>query len=405
MKIVIFSLCALGFTAALSCSGSDDAGRVTDQHGVKIVPIPAPGFERTVQREYTADIPLLDGKGLLAAPGWARRPLFGFDRARVAAARDRVKVWEHYTFYCGEYAGAVTVSDIGTLGFGSMELLDLKTGRVVASRIEIVRPDTIAFPQDARTDLRFRKGESFVHFEKKPGARRLAFRFHDSDPYQVISCELLVREESPEALAIVTPFDDPALFFYEYKMPSLTVQGSLAYNGKVYDFPAGRSFAVLDWGRGSWPRDNRWLWASGACYVKGEPLSINLGYGFGDRAPATENGIVYRGRVHKLDKVAWRYDVANYMAPWSFQANDGRLELAFKPVFLLHSDLKLKEMIGFLSQLWSNFSIGEILHLLSTRAYLNKVFGHYSGYLVLDDGTKTAIDAMPGFAEQMYQVW
>ncbi|TAL32975.1 MAG: DUF2804 domain-containing protein [Spirochaetes bacterium] len=403
MKIMRMTLCGLVSAFMLSCSG--DAGMLTDQHGKKIAPIDPPGTERMIQREYTAAVPLLDAKGALAAAGWSRRPLFAFDRTRVAAEAERVKIWEHYTFYTDDYAGAVTVSDIGTLGFGSMELLDLKSGKVIVSLIDIVRPGEIVFPADASRDLHFKKGKSFVDFEKKAGTRRLAFRFDNADPDRDVTCELLLKEASPEALAIVTPFNDPALFFYEYKMPSLSVKGSLAYGGKVYDFPAGKSFAVLDWGRGAWPRDNRWLWAAGACYVNGELMSVNLGYGFGEKAPATENGIVYRGRVHKLDKVRWNYDVANYRAPWSFTANDGRLEMKFTPEFLLHSDLKLGEMLGFLSQLWSNFSIGEIMHLLSTKAYLNKVFGHYTGFLVLDDGTKIAIEKMPGFAEQMYQVW
>ncbi len=50
--------------------------------------------------------------------------------------------------------------------------------------------------------------------------------------------------------------------------------------------------------------------------LDGEPIGWNLGYGFSDRTPATENMIFYQGTAHKLDEVTFHMDTGNYLAPW-----------------------------------------------------------------------------------------
>ena len=36
--------------------------------------------------------------------------------------------------------------------------------------------------------------------------------------------------------------------------------------------------------------------------MDGAPFGWNLGYGFGDTSAATENALIYNGRLHKLDE-------------------------------------------------------------------------------------------------------
>jgi hypothetical protein len=79
--------------------------------------------------------------------------------------------------------------------------------------------------------------------------------------------------------------------------------------------------------------------------------------------------------------------------------------LSLRPAYLLHSDITLAQMFGFLKQLWSLFSLSEIGEVIATEAYLNKAIGYYTGFVVLDDGTRLEVKDMPGFAEVMYQVW
>ncbi|HSV96395.1 MAG TPA: DUF2804 domain-containing protein [Spirochaetota bacterium] len=406
MMLTLRAVLVLALVVVASCSAERAGdGKIVDQHGKAIEPIPEPAALDSAQVEIRRAVDLLDADGKLAVTGWARAPVARFNPENIRADARRVKKWEHYTFYGGRYAGGVTISDIATVGMGSVELFDMETGREVLARTLMVRPGAIAFPDDTKGDLEFRKGSSFMVIRKRNGLRTAEFRFDEREGGETIVGRLVFREHGEEALAIITPFEDPLHFFYEYKVPSLSVEGEMSYRGKTYPVKSGESYGVLDWGRGAWPQKNRWLWAAGGHTVKGKLLSFNLGYGFGSKAGATENGIVYGGRVHKLGRVVWKYDISDYMKPWTFKSADGRCEMSLRPVYLLHSDITLAQMFGFLKQLWSLFSLSEIREIVATEAYLNKVIGYYTGFVVLDDGTRLEVKDMPGFAEVMYQVW
>ncbi len=397
-------LAAMTVIAACSTEKAGD-GKIVDQHGKSIEPIPAPEALDSRQTEIVKKIDLLDESGKLAVAGWARTPAVRFNPENIRADARRVKKWEHYTFYGGRYAGGVTVSDIATVGMGSVELFDMETGKEVLACTLMVRPGAIVFPDDPKGDLEFRRGNSFMVIRKQNGLRTAEFRFDEREGGETIAGRLVFREHGSEALAIITPFENPFHFFYEYKVPSLSVEGEMTYRDATYPVKSGESFGVLDWGRGAWPQKNRWLWAAGGHTVNGKLLSFNLCYGFGAKAGSTENGVVYGGRVHKLGRVVWKYDVSDYMKPWTFTSDDGRCELSLRPAYLLHSDITLAQMFGFLKQLWSIFSVSEIMEIIATEAYLNKAIGYYTGFVVLDDGTRLEVKDMPGFAEVMYQVW
>ncbi|TGM52495.1 DUF2804 domain-containing protein [Leptospira vanthielii] len=398
LGIIFLSFCIF------NCSNAKlEPGQIVDQHGKTIVQIPEPGSNPTNQKEIKSSIPLLLADGKLNISGWSRFPHFQINESFIKADPKRYKRWEHYTFYNEKFGGAVTITDIGNLAMGSIELLEFATGKVLFSKTELVRPGEIFFPTNTTDPIEFKKGDQFIRITKLKEKRIIEYSIVGDSSSEYIKGNFELVEKAPEALAVITPFSE-STFFYEYKMPSLLCKGSIQYNNVTYGFN-DKSYAVLDWGRGTWPEKNKWLWAAGAGLVEGELLSLNLGYGFGIPNNATENGIVYKGKVHKLDKVTWKYDVTDYKKPWKFISNEGRLELEFTPVYLLHSDIDLMGMIGFLKQLYQNFTFSEILDLLKTEAYLNKAFGHYNGYVVLDNGTKLEVKNLAGFAEQMYQQW
>jgi len=163
-------------------------------------------------------------------------------------------------------------------------------------------------------------------------------------------------------------------------MPAL---GEVIIGNETFKFEPEDSFAVLDWGRGYWTYRNRWYWGSASGLYEGVPIGWNLGYGFSDRTPASENMIFYNGRAHKLEEIEFHIDPANYLAPWKITSSDGRFEMDFEPVLNRHSNFK-------------------VLMLSSIQ---NQLFGYYSGQLILDDGRSLHIDKMLGLAEDVLNKW
>jgi hypothetical protein len=73
-------------------------------------------------------------------------------------------------------------------------------------------------------------------------------------------------------------------------------------------------------------------WGSASGLLDGQPFGWNIGYGFSDRSPASENMLFYKGKAHKLEDVTFHINTSDYMAPWKFTSSDGRFEMVLNPI-------------------------------------------------------------------------
>ena len=73
---------------------------------------------------------LLNARGNISEPGWARRQLWQYSRKDITAAKWRIKEWDYYLVNNGRFALALTVADNGYMGMDSVSLLDFEEGWV-----------------------------------------------------------------------------------------------------------------------------------------------------------------------------------------------------------------------------------------------------------------------------------
>ena len=80
-----------------------------------------------MQHEVTDVQKLLDKQGYVVTPGWARRPVWQYNRENIAAPSFRIKEWDYYLAGNEHYAVAFTLSVLmrrakrtanGTIGTG-----------------------------------------------------------------------------------------------------------------------------------------------------------------------------------------------------------------------------------------------------------------------------------------------
>jgi len=159
--------------------------------------------------------------------------------------------------------------------------------------------------------------------------------------------------------------------------------GRLKLGDKQIVFSPEHAQAVLDWGRGVWTYANTWYWGSASGIVSGQRFGMNIGYGFGDTSRATENMVFYNGVAHKLDQVTFQIPEDDFLKPWKFSSNNGRLELDFIPILDRYSNT----------------------NMLVIQSWQHQVFGRFTGQVTLDDGTVLAIDNLLGFAEKVKNRW
>ena len=95
--------------------------------------------------------------------------------------------------------------------------------------------------------------------------------------------------------------------------------------------------------------------------------------------------IFYNGKAHKISNVKFNIpgDEKDFMLPWTFTSDDGRFEMDFEPVL----------------------DRASCTNAILIKSDQHQVFGKYSGYVILDDGTKIQVKDFPGFAEKVENKW
>ena len=342
-----------------------------------------------MQHEITRPRPLLDAKGNIAEPGFARRLLPVYRRADVKAGALRIKEWDYYLVSNGRFALALTVADNGYMGLDSVSFIDLENlWQHTASPMCVLPLGRRHMPESSETGDVRAKGRGYeISFRHIVGGRLLSFRMDNFLGSLPIKGEIVLTREPGESIVMCTPFRKRAHFYYNQKINCMRASGTVSVRGRSYAFEPADSFAVLDWGRGVWTYSNTWYWGSASGEAEGVPFGFNLGYGFGDTSAASENALFYDGKLHKLSRVTFniprRAGEFDYLAPWTITSDDSRFEMDFKPVLDRSVDIDAKLL----------------------RSEQHQVFGLFTGTAVLDNGRRIKLRDFPGFAERVVNKW
>ncbi len=343
-----------------------------------------------MQRRITEPGPLHDESGRLIETGYATSLIRTYDRSRVKASRLRLKEWDYYCVCSDRFAFALTVAHNGYMTMDSISLMDFESNSQQTTSKMYLPPFSKRDlpPTSASGDVRVRGKGYAIAFENDGSTRRLSGHMDDFAGGKPVSFDIGLTDAPEESLVIVTPFlDAPRAFYYNQTINCMRASGFIQCGDRSYVCEPDRAFAVLDWGRGVWTYDNTWYWGSASGLADGVPFGFNIGYGFGDTSAATENVLIYGGRVHKLSRVTFHIPEKNgredYLSPWRFTSDDGRFEMDFEPILDRSADIDLK--------------------IICSKQH--QVFGRFTGTAVLDDGRRLDVRGLTGFAEKVRNKW
>ncbi|MEY8568820.1 DUF2804 domain-containing protein [Brevibacterium linens] len=171
-------------------------------------------------------------------------------------------------------------------------------------------------------------------------------------------------------------------FQYTRKDNCLAASGRVRANGVTYRLDESTTFATMDHGRGKWPYDTLWNWASGSGTTDGEVIGLQFGAKWTAGTPSTENALRLGGQIEKIsEELDWTYDTDDWMAPWTIKGE--RVDLIFTPEYHRHSGFDKK--------------------IVSSRA--EQVFGHFSGAVWSLNGRKYRVKDIFGWAEEVHRRW
>lgn len=342
-----------------------------------------------MQHEITKAVDLLDAKGNVLEPGYAKKALYKYDRNAIKAKSIRIKEWDYYCVLNDHFGLALTIADNAYMGLDSITLFDFDNRTEISkSFMQWLTFGKKNFPSHSNVGaVKVDAKTHHVHFALDKVDRILKFDIPNFKDKQSLIGKIRLSDVPEESMVIATPFDKPAHFYYNQKINCMRASGEMKLGDQIFTFEPQTSFGVLDWGRGVWTYDNTWYWGSASALVNGKTFGFNIGYGFGNTQAATENMLFYDGKAHKLSKVTFNIPVKegkdDFLSPWTFTSDDGRFELNFEPILDRASRTK-------------------VLVLESDQ---HQIFGHFSGTVILDDGTKLTINKLIGFAEKVKNRW
>ena len=342
-----------------------------------------------MQHEILTAAPLLDQKGDLAEPGWARSLLPVYCRDEIKAGKLRIKEWDYYLITDGHIGLALTIADNGYMGLDSISFLHFDEGwEQTKSPMRLFPRGKTGLPEtsvDGASEIA--RGGYAMAFYHEDDARCLTFHMDNFRGKDAIEGIIRLTDEPRESIVIATPFEKPKHFYYNQKINCLRAEGWIELGEQRFELTPDRFFAVLDWGRGVWTYHNTWYWGSASGLLDGVPFGWNIGYGFGNTAAASENALFYDGVLHKLSQVTFEIPQKDskfdYLAPWKFTSDDNRFYMDFTPVL----DRSACMNAGVL------------------KSDQHQVFGRFTGRVTLDDGTVLPVRDFFGFAERVENKW
>lgn len=342
------------------------------------------------QHEIKESKALLDNKGNIAEPGWARSLLPVYDRSQIKKGSLRIKEWDYYLITNGKIGICLTIDDNGYMGLDSISFLNFEEKwEVTKSPMRFFPMGKTNLPNTSLVGDVFTKGKDyFISFKNDGKTRVLEFFMDNFKDGNKIEGKIQLSDEPKESMVICTPFEKDGCFYYNQKINCMKCSGNVKLGDVEYKIDDEFS-GTLDWGRGVWTYNNTWYWGSASGFVGNTPFGWNIGYGFGDTSAASENVLFYNGKIHKLDQIKINIPdgpkgpETGWLDTWTVSSNDGRFEMQFDPI-LDRSAL-------------TDFKV--------LKSDQHQVFGRYTGKVVLDDNTEIKIKDFFGFIEKVTNKW
>lgn len=338
-----------------------------------------------MQHKISQPHPLLNEHGVLIEAGYDTSLTLSYERKTIKAPWFRIKEGDYYFIANEEFGIAITVADYSYMGLDSITLFDFKSKNYITKNfIQWLPRGNKALPTSSiHGDTRLVYDAYQIEISHKEDYRIIDLRVKQFKDKKDLVARLILKSEPKQSMVNAISFNNPKHFCLTQKINCLRVEGSISLGHDVIRFQPANTFGVLNWGRGAWSNKNTWYWGSASGLLHNHSFGFNLAYGLGNTTKATENMILYQGKVHKLENVSFQIPLKEgnevVLENWTITSDDQRFEMMFEPILDYH------------------FNSKSLFHS-STQ---HQIFGYFSGKVMLDDGEILTIKRLFGFCEKI----
>lgn len=335
------------------------------------------------EREIVSPVALCDGKGQLnpEAIGFARRP---YIQSNLKGHFMRKKKWNYWCVYGEDLLFSATISHLDYAAVCFVYILDYETQRFYEKIVTIPVGRKVKMPEGVLDSVKASTDSLSIQLVHIQGETHLSVTISDFDN-EVLHADLhITHPEGDDSLNVVIP-KSRDVFQFTAKHHTLPTGGFVKIGEKRYDFNPDYSFAVLDYGRGIWPREAEWNWAMASQRAGGRRIGLNLGGKWTDGTGLTENAVFVDGVMTKIhEDVIFTYDSDNFMSPWKIQTKfSDRVQLTFTPFFERVAQTNVRII----------------------RTEVHQLVGYFNGRIKLYDDSVLYIRQMLGCAEEHIAKW
>lgn len=337
------------------------------------------------EKELLQPTMLCDQKGNLnpQAIGYARQPLI---TSNLKGHFMRKKKWNYWCVFGDEILFSATISHLDYAVVCFVYFLEYETQRFFEKTITLPPlSHHVKMSEEVLQTVTFNNSEMKINIlHTAQHETKLSVYVPDFDD-DILEAELTISHpKDDDSLNVVIPWNRKT-FQFTAKHHSLPTTGYVKLGDKKYLFEPRESFAVLDYGRGIWPREATWNWGMASQRLGFHRVGLNLGGSWTDGTGMTENALFIDGHMTKIhEDVLFAYDAADYMKPWKVKTRFSKdVELTFTPFFerVAESDAKL------------------------VTSAVHQMVGYYNGRVKMDNGAYFHIQQLLGTCEEHIAKW
>lgn len=339
--------------------------------------------QMNIEKEITTQTLLCDSDGKLNSDsvGWARKPLI---TSNLKGHLFRKKKWNYWCVYGKDALFSATISHLDYAASCFVYYLDFETNEFFEKTILLPLGKNVSMSDDVygnATAVNKEMGIFFIWDGKHILLKVSATNFGGKP---LVADLKITCDEKIDSLNVVVPWSEDK-FQYTSKQHCLPVEGSFSVGDKEYHFEKDRDFAVLDYGRGDWPRNITWNWGMASGWQGEDAIGLNFGGKWTDGTGVTENGIILNGKLFKIQEpVDFIYDRKNWMNPWRIKSMvTDNVDITFTPT---HHRIAASNVV-------------------LVKSEVHQMVGHYSGKVILDDGKEIVIEKLRGTIEEHIAKW
>lgn len=335
------------------------------------------------EREITQPTSLCDKKGNLnpEAIGFARKPIID---CNLSGHFMRKKKWNYWCVYGEEILFSATISHLDYAAVCFVYFLEYETQRYFEKTITIPLGARVKMPTQVLETVKFANNEMSIQLMYFNGDTHLTVISPDFDGEHLHAELTIEHPKEDESLNVVIPWNRQT-FQFTAKHHTLPTSGIVKIGNRRFTFSPDESFAVLDYGRGVWPREATWNWGMASQRVRDKRIGLNFGGQWTDGTGMTENAIFIDGAMTKISEdVIFEYVPTDFMKPWRVKSKfSNQVNLTFVPFFQRVAETNVKVI----------------------SSSVHQMVGYYDGIIQLESGETLNIQQMLGCIEEHVAKW